>query len=172
MLRHKALIQAARIAFSFSGIFDLDEAEAIVENEIDVTPGNEAIPDSEGKVAPKRLRVVVEGMLKAVADNDAAALHAVHLELNNEQKLYVWSTLRSWERSALKKLEASSAYKVAQSGLDLPAWSVEALRSCADPAKLQEAWTAVQEAFAENDVEVPGDVETVYQDRKAELGAV
>lgn len=30
MLRHKALIQAARLAFGFSGIFDHDEAERIV----------------------------------------------------------------------------------------------------------------------------------------------
>lgn len=31
MLRHKAMIQAARLAFSFSGIHDPDEAERIVE---------------------------------------------------------------------------------------------------------------------------------------------
>jgi hypothetical protein len=30
MLRHKALIQAARLAFGFSGIYDQDEAERIV----------------------------------------------------------------------------------------------------------------------------------------------
>lgn len=36
MLRHKALIQAARLAFGFSGIRDPDEAERI-ENAIDVT---------------------------------------------------------------------------------------------------------------------------------------
>jgi hypothetical protein len=32
MLRHKALIQCARIAFGFSGIYDQDEAERIVES--------------------------------------------------------------------------------------------------------------------------------------------
>lgn len=31
MLRHKALIQAARIAFGYTGIYDQDEAEAIVD---------------------------------------------------------------------------------------------------------------------------------------------
>lgn len=36
MLRHKAMIQAARLAFGFTGIYDQDEAERIVE--IDVTP--------------------------------------------------------------------------------------------------------------------------------------
>lgn len=36
MLRHKALIQCARMAFSYSGIYDEDEAERIVEK--DITP--------------------------------------------------------------------------------------------------------------------------------------
>ena len=41
MLRHKAMIQAARLAFGFTGIYDHDEAERIIEvKEIDVTPSN------------------------------------------------------------------------------------------------------------------------------------
>lgn len=39
MLRHKALIQAARVAFGFAGIYDPDEAERIAEA-IDVTPAS------------------------------------------------------------------------------------------------------------------------------------
>lgn len=34
MLRHKAMIQGARLAFGFGGIFDQDEAERIVEKDI------------------------------------------------------------------------------------------------------------------------------------------
>lgn len=34
MLRHKAMIQAARLAFGFGGIFDPDEAERIRENDL------------------------------------------------------------------------------------------------------------------------------------------
>jgi phage recombination protein Bet len=34
MLRHKAMIQCARLAFGYSGIFDQDEAERIVENKL------------------------------------------------------------------------------------------------------------------------------------------
>jgi len=37
MLRHKALIQCARVAFGFGGVYDPDEGERIVEA-IDVTP--------------------------------------------------------------------------------------------------------------------------------------
>jgi hypothetical protein len=44
MLRHKALIQCARLAFGFVGIYDQDEAERIIENtkpltEIDTKTG-------------------------------------------------------------------------------------------------------------------------------------
>jgi phage recombination protein Bet len=38
MLRHKAMIQCARLAFGFVGIFDEDEAQRITSNAIDVTP--------------------------------------------------------------------------------------------------------------------------------------
>jgi hypothetical protein len=31
MLRHKTLIQCARLAFGFAGIFDQDEAERVIE---------------------------------------------------------------------------------------------------------------------------------------------
>lgn len=42
MLRHKAMIQAARIAFGFAGIYDEDEAERIIESRaVDVGPVNE-----------------------------------------------------------------------------------------------------------------------------------
>lgn len=34
MLRHKALIQCARVAFSFTGLYDRDEAERIVEGQV------------------------------------------------------------------------------------------------------------------------------------------
>lgn len=36
MLRHKAMIQCARLAFGYSGIFDQDEAERIVESKLGI----------------------------------------------------------------------------------------------------------------------------------------
>lgn len=47
MLRHKAMIQCARVAFSFSGIYDEDEAERIVYSDdriIDAEPTQPARP--------------------------------------------------------------------------------------------------------------------------------
>jgi phage recombination protein Bet len=52
MLRHKAMIQAARLAFGFTGIYDQDEAERIIEvkkSEIDITPKTASI---ESKALP------------------------------------------------------------------------------------------------------------------------
>lgn len=43
MLRHKAMIQCARLAFGFTGIYDEDEAQRIVEK--DVTPQAQGEPD-------------------------------------------------------------------------------------------------------------------------------
>ncbi len=43
MHRHKSLIQAARIAFGFSGIYDEDEAERITEK--DITPRTDQVPE-------------------------------------------------------------------------------------------------------------------------------
>jgi len=45
MLRHKAMIQCARLAFSFAGIFDPDEAEAIAEHEVYETREPELLPE-------------------------------------------------------------------------------------------------------------------------------
>jgi phage recombination protein Bet len=44
MLRHKALIQAARLAFGFSGIYDQDEAERIVSARVGQAPYAKASP--------------------------------------------------------------------------------------------------------------------------------
>jgi hypothetical protein len=42
MLRHKAMIQCARLAFGFGGIYDQDEAERIAEIEINPAPTGRA----------------------------------------------------------------------------------------------------------------------------------
>ncbi len=63
MLRHKAMIQAARLAFGFVGIFDQDEAERIIE--IDVTPAKQtgaeaaiAARSSGVKDTPERAKLI------------------------------------------------------------------------------------------------------------------
>lgn len=49
MLRHKAMIQCARIAFGFGGIYDVDEAERIIEN----GGGMKTIDPNTGEISAK-----------------------------------------------------------------------------------------------------------------------
>lgn len=71
MLRHKALIQAARLAFGYTGIFDQDEAERIAEvdmGNIDRSTGEVKTP--EPKVIPaytaEQMDANVDGWREAI----------------------------------------------------------------------------------------------------------
>ena len=52
MLRHKSMIQAARLAFGFGGIYDQDEAERIVERDIG---GGSFVNTGTGEILSKTL---------------------------------------------------------------------------------------------------------------------
>lgn len=67
MLRHKAMIQAARLAFGFGGIYDQDEAERIIEIKGD-TIDNET-GEITGKQEPKALPPYTD---KQLEDNTKA----------------------------------------------------------------------------------------------------
>jgi phage recombination protein Bet len=96
LLRHKSLIQCARIAMSFVGIYDQDEAERIVEGEATLMPAasaeitaiNEAVRPAETK-ADKAKRAeakteaadVVEITFAAIAERINAATTSDELDL-------------------------------------------------------------------------------------------
>jgi hypothetical protein len=52
MLRHKAIIQCARVAFGFGGAYDPDEGERIA-NAIDVTPDKSVVSQKPKTEAPR-----------------------------------------------------------------------------------------------------------------------
>jgi len=56
MLRHKALIQCARVAFGFSGIHDPDEAGEIVDIQAEVTP----VPEKRPAALPAKVDPDIE----------------------------------------------------------------------------------------------------------------
>ena len=80
MLRHKSLIQAARIALGFVGIYDPDEAERFA-NAIDVTP---AAPAGKPKTAAPRAKIAapapeIPPPLETISVDQATALRdALH----------------------------------------------------------------------------------------------
>lgn len=83
MLRHKAMIQCARLAFGFVGIFDEDEAERIKEAEIgriDPRPDTTHIPPEEIEKHFKALREILDNEEDKYADEfaQADALRAYH----------------------------------------------------------------------------------------------
>ena len=72
MLRHKAMIQCARLAFGFTGIFDDDEAERIRESS-----------------APKRIDPET-GEITVVTFDVIAALNAVENTISTDALVKVW----------------------------------------------------------------------------------
>ena len=72
MLRHKAMIQCARLAFGYGGIYDQDEAERIAEAQpagqrhpIDMGPAEVVLPewpaDKWAAILPKMLQGIAQG---------------------------------------------------------------------------------------------------------------
>ena len=169
MLRHKAMIQCARIAFAFAGIYDPDEAERVVAAEaIDVTPtGPVPWQDKPAKLSPVKIRKIAEAMLAAEKAQDGPALLEIWNELTNEQQEQMWGEFRSYERTALRKL--LDAVIAADAGIQLDKLSESNLRGCKDLDALAETMAKVTDAYAENGLEVPGDLQSLYQQLRAEM---
>lgn len=99
MLRHKAMIQAARLAFGFAGIYDQDEAERIVER--DVTPRRASDFAEQGRVGADTEEVISTlEMLQAIANSgDLEHLQEAWQGLTKEQRKGVgasrWAEIKS-----------------------------------------------------------------------------
>jgi|CXWK01.1.fsa_nt_gi phage recombination protein Bet len=77
MLRHKAMIQCARLAFGYAGIYDQDEAERIVER--DITAQGEVLPMEQHASRTEAVKEKLRGKKPASyeADPQDDALRAV-----------------------------------------------------------------------------------------------
>lgn len=93
MLRHKAMIQCARIAFGFVGIYDEDEAERIIQppKEKEVNPiTKEAITDDRLTKAIEKIKggeYTVDALKSRfeLTDSQAAVVHNAFIEVPNDQ---------------------------------------------------------------------------------------
>jgi phage recombination protein Bet len=109
MLRHKAMIQCARLAFGFVGIFDEDEAERIKEAIDQRVPRHS--PTGEPEVLEDR-RPIIEAVSNAVVDlfnsDDLVGAYGEYIGITDgDEKVALWKMLPSNIRSALKKHGAS-----------------------------------------------------------------
>lgn len=107
MLRHKALIQGARVAFGFGGIFDEDEAGRIIEAEVVRVQAGEPVHSEPAAVLAhqnadidheKRAHAVADLAIKA--EDGVAALEACWASMPEEQRELIGVT----EFDRIKKL--------------------------------------------------------------------
>lgn len=113
MLRHKALIQCARLAFGFVGIFDQDEAERIVEAEskVIVSPTRDAVTaDALSEDRKQEIRAACDEAARIFnegAGDEVAAYEQVSGLTDGDEVLFAWNYMRphSKLRSAIKRLQ-------------------------------------------------------------------
>lgn len=109
MLRHKAMIQCARLAFGYVGIYDLDEAERITEVDLNAKPAGRRNPASlaeqamtvEFTEADEKLLADLE----AVADTGVASLEAAWAGITKEQRRALAGHLTALKERAAKVIE-------------------------------------------------------------------
>jgi len=83
MLRHKAIIQAARIAFGFTGIYDPDEAEGIQEIHMGpVEVVKKPIYEEKGMTLEAFVKAIIERVKAKGADMSAVMTYLNRPELN------------------------------------------------------------------------------------------
>lgn len=115
MLRHKALIQCARLAFGFVGIYDQDEAERIVETEAREVPRHSPTrnADEVSSISPARQQVLRDACEMAIhkfaEDDEVGAYEQVSGVDDGDEQVFVWNFLKphSKLRSAIKRLKAA-----------------------------------------------------------------
>lgn len=104
MHRHKTLIQCARIAFGFAGIYDQDEAERIIEmGEAQVVSSTPNAPPSA--LTDEEKNRVHNDTMQALEANDPEAMAKAWEGLDVEQQVEAWRMFNSAQRSRIKKLQ-------------------------------------------------------------------
>lgn len=84
MLRHKALIQCARLAFGYVGIYDLDEAQGIVESPMQQGKARPADIVAQSEHTPASAELVAQ--IEAEADRGYKAFSAAWMALSKEDR--------------------------------------------------------------------------------------
>lgn len=113
MLRHKALIQCARLAFGFVGIYDQDEAERIIEAEVirerkTITP-TAGVWDSMNEDMKTYLTDLSNEVKARIEEgNIVGANETIEMAgLDADQTTALWTRFDSKQRSAMKRAQKS-----------------------------------------------------------------
>lgn len=103
MLRHKAMIQCARLAFGYVGIFDLDEAERIIEvNPAPTRPTRRTAADiaEATTVEFTAEHADILAHLEEVADTGRASLETAWGAITEEQRTALIPNMRQLKQRA------------------------------------------------------------------------
>jgi len=167
-LRHKSMIQCARLAFGYGGIYDQDEAERIVDATEKHMGPTEVVPQSPARypaaVFDKNLptwRRVIEGGKKTAAD--LIAMVETKGSLTDEQK----ATLR-----AIKPPQPASDVQDVQPKDEAPAFTyaqvADKMSAATDVEQLAEAGSLIG---AVSNADHRAELVTLYEQRSAEMEA-
>lgn len=163
-LRHKALIQAARVVFGFSGIYDDDEAQRIIEAQrtMDVV-ATQTTRTASAKEALKK-------SLEQTKGNPATNLQntqkldpdgAIQRELIDQQRLAESRQHNvDVEKRAADVLNERPAFR-----FDVAA-GLAHLRAAKTLAALKVAWREVEDDYEFSGRELPIDIEAIYRELK------
>ena len=108
MLRHKTMIQAARLAFGFAGIFDEDEADRVRDAQNGIQPNQNGVQPNQtdpfnGQVNnPTREQLLAEAQI-FVNKGDPDGLRDFWHELSKEQRAIIgknkWGGIRQFSQT-------------------------------------------------------------------------
>lgn len=108
MLRHKAMIQCARLAFGYVGIYDQDEAERIVDVNDRPAPGRQnaaAVAEQAMTVEFTEADQKLLADLEAIADTGTAALEEIWGKLTKDQRRALAAHLPALKKRAENVIE-------------------------------------------------------------------
>lgn len=112
MLRHKAMIQCARIAFGFAGIYDPDEAERVIEGEVvqmeskrrSTSTAQVVVDEQQTQVDEGKLQEYLAAIRASVACEDSAGILELYAEMDSDMELVSWTKLDSKSRTWIRKV--------------------------------------------------------------------
>ena len=133
MMRHKAMIQCARLAFGYGGIYDQDEAERMVERNMgpaEVIPSQPTTSRTESIKA--KLKIHTASPVEVISDLDRVLV--LISEASNNEQLGIAATEAGKLTDANDKRQARAVYKA----------KIDAMRA-EDEADAQAEREAIQE---------------------------
>lgn len=108
MLRHKAMIQCARLAFGYVGIFDQDEAERIAEVDVNQRPTRQSaatVAEQATTVEFTEADAKLLADLEAVADTGIEALEKSWSAITKDQRRALASHLPALKKRAANVID-------------------------------------------------------------------